>query len=264
MEIKRIKLKSLKNTRDIGGFRTVDGKSVKQGVLIRSGHLARASATDISRLVKDYNLRTVIDLRTEAEIKEKTEMLPDIIEYKTVPLLDNSFLGIARDEYSIKAWFNMFLNTDKDPDEVFCEMYEMLVFGERSKKLIPLVFEEFLSDKTSSILWHCSAGKDRVGVITMLLLLALGVERETIIEDYLATKKFSAKEIFFTKFFSPLVIKEHKLRKCISVLMGVKRQYIERLFERIDNEFDGIEDFFEKQYGISDGDLMKLKAKYLV
>lgn len=264
MEIKRIKLRKLKNTRDLGGFRTADGKTIRHGVLIRSGHLANASESDINLLVKDYNLRTVIDLRTEAEIKEKTENLPDIIEYKTVPLLDNSFLGIARDEYSLKCWFNMFRDGNKDPDQIFCEMYEMLVFGERAKKLIPEIFKEFLSDKDSCVLWHCSAGKDRVGIVTMLLLLALGIERETIIEDYLATARFSASKIFFSKTFSPLVIKEPRLRKCLSVLMGVKRQYIDTVFERIDRDFDNVEDFFEKQYGISGRDISKLRAKYLV
>ncbi len=264
MKIRRIKLETLKNTRDLGGFRTYDGKKIKQNSLLRSGHLAAASGKDISVLCEKHNVGTVIDLRTDAEIKEKPEILPEKIKYIKIPLLDNSFLGIARDEYSVRAWFNVFNDKDRKPVDVFCEMYDALIFGDRAKEMIPRIFDILLSENNNAVLWHCSAGKDRVGIVTLLVLLALDIERKTIIEDYLATRYFSAKEIILTRVFSPFVLRNARLVKCLAVLMGVKKIYVEKIFERIDTEFNGIEDFFEKQYGITSDEIKRLRNKYLV
>ncbi len=264
MKLKRIRCHKLKNTRDLGGF-PAGGKTIRHKALIRSGALSKGSPEDISKLLNEYKLGTIIDLRIEAEIRDKPYEIPEGVNYHNILLLDKSYLGIARDEYSIKTWFNLFKDTDRMPEDVFSEMYEMLVFSERSAELIPQIFDIILNvDANKSVLWHCSAGKDRVGVVTMLILLALGVDRELIIEDFLATNRFSAAEIFKTRFFAPLVIRDRHLLKCLAVLMGVKSMYLENIFNRIDSEFDSVEDFFNKQYGITADDINRLKEKYLV
>lgn len=264
MKIRRIKLQKLKNTRDLGGFVACDGRRIKPQMLIRSGSLFKATKKDIERLCHHHHLKTIIDLRIDAEINEKPDPVFDGVSYVRVPLLDKAYLGITRDEYSLYSWFNIFSDSSKRPEDVFYEMYEMLVFGERSKKLIPQIFDILLQKDTEAVLWHCSAGKDRVGIVTMLILVALGVDRETIIEDFLATNRFSAAEIIKTRVFAPLVIKDRRQRKCLAILMGVKREYLDRLFNKIDTDFESIEDFFVSQYGISADMLCELKNKFLV
>ncbi len=263
MKLRRIKLSSLKNTRDLGNIPALEGKRIISHKLIRSGLLAKGKACDVNKLISDYNIKKVIDLRTDAEINEKPEVLPENVKYIRIPMLDDSYLGIARDEYSIQCWFNLFKDCSREPEEVFYDMYEMLVFSERSKKLIREIFDIFLADDEGSILWHCSAGKDRVGVVTMLLLTALGVKRDVIIEDFLATNVFTVAEILKMRIFSPFVIKERRLRKCLNILMTVKSMYLERIFLKIDKEYDDIFDFFYKQYGVSYDEIMKLREKYL-
>ena len=88
MKIKRIKLQKLKNTRELGGYPTSDGRTVKNNMLIRSGHLANASDDDIKTLTEKYGLRTVVDLRIDNEINEKPDNLTDEINYIRIPLLD--------------------------------------------------------------------------------------------------------------------------------------------------------------------------------
>ncbi len=262
MKIKRIKLKGLKNTRDLGGIKTADGKTVKYGMLIRSGHLNKAKPSDMRILCNEHNLKTVIDLRIEAEINEKPDVLNEGINYVHLPLLDKAFLGITRDEYSLRSWFNIFEDRSKRPEDVFYEMYKMIVFGERTKNMISEIFRILLDGSSSAVLWHCSAGKDRVGVVTMLILLALGVDREVIVQDFLATNRFSAAEIIKTRVFAPLVIRDRYQRKCLAVLMGVKREYLDRLFEYIDANFSSVESMFEKHFGISGDMLIKLREIY--
>lgn len=262
MRIKRIRLKGLKNTRDLGGFPTSDGRVIRSGMLIRSGHLNKAKNRDIDLLCEKHNLKTVIDLRIEAEIKEKPDKLNREINYIHLPLLDKAFLGITRDEYSLLLWFNIFEDRTKRPEDIFYEMYEMLVFGERTKNMITEIFRVLLDDNSAAVLWHCSAGKDRVGVVTMLILLALGVDRELIVQDFLATNRFTAAEIIKTRVFAPLVIKGRYKRKCLAVLMGVKREYLDRLFEYIDCNFNSVEDMFLSHFGIGPDMINRLRNKY--
>ncbi len=262
MKIKRIKLQKLKNTRELGGYPTIDGRTVKHNVLIRSGHLAKATDEDIKTLTSEYCLKTVIDLRIDAEIKEKPDNLTSDINYVRIPLLDKAYLGITRDEYSIKSWFNLFEDESRRPEDIFFDMYEILVFGERSKTLIPEIFSIFAGDN-ETVLWHCSAGKDRVGIVTMLILLALGVQENVIVEDFLATNRFSAGEIIKTRFFSSFVIKSRWQRKCLAILMGVKREYMDRLLSRIHNDYADIFDFFQKVYSIDKDTILKLREKYI-
>lgn len=263
MKIKRIKLKSLKNTRDLGGICTSDGKTIKNNLLIRSGHLGNASDEDISILCKKHNLGIVVDFRIDAEIKEHPDNLCNAVQYIRLPLLEKSYLGITRDEYSLYSWFNLFDDKTRTPDDIFYDMYDFLVFGDRARELIPQFFNILLESKGKAVLWHCSAGKDRVGITTMLLLLALGVDKDTIIDDFMATNKFTKNAILKTRIFSPLVIKERWKRKCLDVLMTVKPMYLERIFEKVEREYQSVEDFFEKQYGINRDTIIQLKKMYL-
>ncbi len=262
MQIKRIKLEKPKNTREFGGYPTVDGRVVRHNMLIRSGQLSKATDNDIKTLTEKYNLKTVIDLRIDAEIKEKPDNLTPAVNYVRVPLLDKAYLGITRDEYSIQSWFHLFKDESRRPEDIFFDMYEMLVFGERSKKLIPEIFSIFSGDN-EAVLWHCSAGKDRVGIVSMLILLALGVDEEVIVEDFLATNRFSAAEIIKTRVFAPFVIKNRWHRKCLAILMGVKREYMDRLLYRIHNDYSDIFEFFERVYSIDKETILNLREKYL-
>lgn len=264
MELKRIKLDTLKNTRDLGGIKTADGHSIRSHMLIRSGQLAGVTEKDFSILKNEYGLKTVIDLRTDAEMLESPDELPEGIGYISLPLLDNSFLGIARDEFSMKSWLNVFRDSDAEPEEIFSDMYQKLVFGERSEKFVRQFFDILLKSEGGSVLWHCSAGKDRVGIMTMLLLGALGADRETITKDYLATEKFLAADIIRGKILAPFVLHNRKLLKCFNVLLGVKREYPDRIFDRIEKEYGSMKKFLSEHFGITEEEIIILRKKYLI
>ena len=98
MEVKRIALQGLSNTRDLGGISGESGAPVKERRLIRSGALFHGAGADLSVLREAYGVHTVIDLRTAVEAENEPDPAFPGWEIRRLPLLDDSFFGIARDE----------------------------------------------------------------------------------------------------------------------------------------------------------------------
>ena len=159
----------INNIRDLGGIRTKDGKTIKQGCLVRSANLAQAEEQDMN------GISTVIDLRTPGERDEKPDC-PCGREYLALPIFENITAGISHEKKAEKKGA---------PD--MSDLYRWLVRECRDN--FKKVVEEIMAHDYSSgaILWHCSEGKDRCGLTTALVLEMLGVDRKVIMEDYLKT-----------------------------------------------------------------------------
>lgn len=184
-----INLKGTQNTRDIGGYETKAGQHVRWGKIIRSDHLSRLKKDDFQTL-EDMGLRTIIDLRTAGEAKRSPTVWigdnpPDILN-----------IPIGKDD---GEWFRVqdrFLSsgkfTEEDSLNLFVEGYRSLAQAglESYSKLMAVVVDE----SNWPLLIHCSAGKDRSGVAIALILEAVGVDRETIMEDYLLTNEAARTE----------------------------------------------------------------------
>ena len=96
MDIQRITLEGLHNTRDLGGFKSTDGRQIRYKKLIRSGELYRATENDKIRLSKEYHLKKIIDFRTETERSGKPDPEIDGAVYIADPILKEETLGITR------------------------------------------------------------------------------------------------------------------------------------------------------------------------
>ena len=260
--IKRIKFEKLKNTRDLGGFVCSDGRKIKSRLLLRSGELGKATKNDINLLRNGYDLRTVIDLRTDAEKHQSPDPAIDGVEYIECPLLDNSFLGIARDEYSIEAWLNLFVDSDRQPVEIFGDMYLRLTFDEYVRPYVKKIFD-ILANADGAVLWHCSAGKDRVGVTTALILSVLGVPEEVIVRDYLMTGVFTFPEIAEIRFLAGLKYHNKKMNEAVACLMGVRKEYIVPVLEKAKAEYGSVEGMLVELFGIAPETLEAIRKKYL-
>jgi protein-tyrosine phosphatase len=181
-----IDLKGTSNTRDIGGYKTSDGRALRWRQIIRSDNLSRLTPEDFQKL-EELGVKTVIDLRTERE----HEQSPTVWQGDHPPQFLHFPIGHAKND-----WFNaqrkmMKSNrfTEEQALEHMSNAYRMIADeGPPSlKQLVSVVLDE----SNWPILIHCSAGKDRAGVATMLILEALGVDRETIMEDFLLTNEAS-------------------------------------------------------------------------
>ncbi|MBQ6060452.1 MAG: tyrosine-protein phosphatase [Clostridia bacterium] len=157
------------NMRDLGGLRTVDGRKIKPGMLIRSAHLAQAEEQDTERISE------VIDLRTPAERQESPDRTYGC-EYTPLPVFEEINEGISHEEKAKnRAIPNMAI------------LYGMLIdrYPDAFRRILLRIMQHDYS--RGAILWHCTEGKDRCGITSALVLEMLGVDRETILEDYLKT-----------------------------------------------------------------------------
>jgi protein tyrosine/serine phosphatase len=157
------------NFRDLGGYPGADGRSIRWRRLFRADGLTRLDEDDCAQLA-DLGLATVIDLRTKGEVEERGRFPEDAfeVEYHHLPLTD--VLPPTED-----------LNRYDEPAFVTTRYQQLFTEGSKSLARAVQVLAE--PDALPAV-FHCSAGKDRTGVLAALVLGFLGVPRDIIIEDY--------------------------------------------------------------------------------
>lgn len=266
--IQRIELERLANTRDLGGLSASGGTEIRPGRLIRSGTLYSMSEKDADILTGSYGLKTIIDFRTSTERTEKPDpVLPGVTNHH-VPIMEDVAVGITHDKKSDdKSSFDhtisLLMSQGIDPVHYMQNVYRELVEGAHSKAAFRTFFNLLLSQDAGASLWHCSAGKDRVGTGTALLLSALGVDRDIIIKDYLMTGTFLKNES--DNLLDALRAKgtDEFLIECVDTCMGVREEYILSVFRGIEETSGSVEAYLHEQIGLTPEKQNELKALYL-
>ena len=261
--IKRIPLKSLNNTRDLGGIKTEDGRSIKHHRLIRSGELSKISEEDINVLKNEYNLRKIVDLRTDLEKEHKPDREIDGVEFEHIPFIDTTTVGITREKNIVYTAVKKIKTMDESPAAYMESMYRALITNEFSIGNIKRFFEVVLENEEGSVLFHCSAGKDRVGAACMILLSILGVPQSSIIKDYLATQKFGRKYNKKYETLAKYVSKGSKVSEYAKVFLSTDKNFILAMYDEIEKLYGTVENYAEKCLGLDKEKQEKLKAMYL-
>jgi protein tyrosine/serine phosphatase len=171
-----IDLDGTNNTRDLGGLPTADGQQTVRGRLLRSDNLQDLSPADVRRLVTDYRVRTVADLRAVIEVKATgpgpltAEPEVTIVNLSLFPEHDDHIVPPSQRRSDVGRGFSgLYLGFLADrPDSVLTAL-RMVAHGEGATVV------------------HCTAGKDRTGVVVALALAEAGVERPAIVADYAAS-----------------------------------------------------------------------------
>ncbi len=250
-----IKLKSVKNIRDFGGIVNKEGKRLKDGMFIRSGSLSSLSDADAEVVFDQYHVKTVIDLRTQGETSEKPDRIRDGIRYLRIPIINEAMAGISHEQEAKE-------NMDLIPD--LADLYRMVCSSDFAIEAMKKVFDSILRySSDGAVLWHCTEGKDRCGVISALFLSLLDVDREAVIENYLLTNRLNRRKA--RKYYAlVLVVKRSKYyaKKIHSVFIA-DRRYIEAAFDEIEQKFGTLDRFFRDALGITDEMKAALKANYL-
>ena len=184
-----IHLDGTTNTRDIGGYQTSDMGTLRWGQIIRSDKLSRLTANDFHKL-EEMGVKTVIDLRTNKEHKQS----PTVWEGDNPPRFFHFPVGDVNNDWfrAQRAMMRKNRFTQKQSMKHMVEGYEMI--AEEGTSSYQNLMEVVLDESNWPVLIHCTAGKDRSGVAVALILEALGVDRETIMDEYLLTNRYSRVE----------------------------------------------------------------------
>lgn len=254
-----IKLEQAANVRDLGGYETVNDRKVNYKKLIRSASLADLTEKD-QRTLGDYGVVTVVDFRSP----EEEEKEPD----KAIPGATNLFMPVfSTDETeSTIAPTQLFQKLEQGftAEKQMVEVYEHFVEADSARQTYRKFFETILSneDPAKSVLFHCTAGKDRTGFGAAMFLAALGVPQEEIYKNYLETNVYMAAK-------TDTMIKQaidngapELLVAGIRQLMAADKQYLDASFASIAENFGDVTNFLQEGLQLSQGDLNLLEELY--
>lgn len=245
-----------RNFRDLGGYPTTDGRRVKWGQLYRSGSMASLTSADYDYLYS-LGIKVVCDFRTTAERTAEPFDFPA--------------------ESKITHWY-------RDYDHAFGDMSPDLFKGLTAEKMRDMMIEGYrrtadeqapayremfrrlLADEIP-LAFNCTAGKDRTGVAAALILSALGVPRDIIVEDYAMSERIvdfhselvgngKEKDGAFS-FLSSLP------REVVAPLMRTEPAYIQTTFEVIEQKYGSVEGYLTSVLGLSPADLQQLRDRLL-
>ncbi|MDJ0657423.1 MAG: tyrosine-protein phosphatase [Xanthomonadales bacterium] len=248
-------LTTVHNFRDLGGYRTRDGASVRWRRLFRSGQLSDLDGED-QDAVAELGIREVHDFRRPEECERFPSRLPGSVTTRTYPL------GIA----SLKAVTDLVFSGQASA----AGTRQMMVDGYRGfvRDLSPELstfLKAMAQPSDHGILMHCLAGKDRTGAAVALLLSALDVPRDTIVEDYLlSAEHFPVDSImdlllgYFARKQAPPVSREALQPYC-----GVDADYLLAAFDEIDARHGGTDAYLSRTLGLSESQRQTLRDNFL-
>ena len=245
-----INLKNTFNLRTIGGIKTKNNKIVKKGILFRSDNLARLNTLDLHYL-NMLNIKRIVDFRSFNEVDKEPNILPDNVDYINMPI--SSDKKISKEIHLI---LNNILN--KDMKDYLIEANRNFVL--ENTNIFSNFVKDFIESEGQCTLFHCTAGKDRTGFATAIILSILDVPREVIIEEYLFSNYCIERTINqqLAKVCKIMDI-EHKDCYKIMPLMIVDIDYINEAFQTIDSQYGNIDNYIKNGLKISDDEINKLK-----
>ncbi|MDE7105835.1 MAG: tyrosine-protein phosphatase, partial [Anaeroplasmataceae bacterium] len=251
-----------KNTRSLSDLTNKNGLKIKKHLLIRSDALNKLDEADQRILKEEYHLKRVIDLRCDNEVKNNPDVFIPGVEIILNPILPSQRVGVTKkgnDEEDFRDFIEAIKTNGADSSVRFMtKVYQEVVTSEFSTHAYQEFLRILLKDVGGATLWHCSAGKDRAGFATMILLYALDFDIKDIIEDYLSTNLYYQGNI------------EHFVKECgeeyrevLGTIFGVRKEYVDVLFESIRKMYGSFDTYLEKGLLFSKEDKERLQSMYL-
>jgi protein-tyrosine phosphatase len=263
-----IELDGADNVRDLGGLPTVDGRKTRPHRLIRSDSLQELSASDVRRLVDDFEVRAVADLRTGVEVSSEgpgpmtREPLVDIRHFSLFPEAGTNTDAVAvqdEDGPVVLPWQTRERPQSDDERRRGAAGIYLGYLDDRGDSVVDAL--RLIANTDGATIVHCAAGKDRTGVVVAFALAEVGVERDAIVEDY----ALSADRV-------PLVIKRLASRRTYADDIAVDDEQMrrhrpqpatmERLLAAIDDLYGGVPAWL-RNHGWTEGDAAALRERLL-
>ncbi|MDO5858304.1 tyrosine-protein phosphatase [Myroides odoratimimus] len=254
---RKIPFDKVHNFRDIGGIKTKDGRVVNWGRFYRADALATIQDSEFD-LFNDLGITKVFDLRGAHEVEKAPNNQPKQVKYIHIPVFNEVnaeyFKEIEKKfisgDFTLEDADQMLLDANRD----FASLYTA-----KFKDLVHQILEE-----DTPIVYHCSAGKDRTGFTSALLLSILNVDRATILDEYEMTNFYTQHTIEDNiEKMSKLMPGVKKINKeAFRAMMGVKKEFLQMAFDTIDQRYGGMDNYIKNQLGISDQKRKELIKRY--
>lgn len=250
-----------RNFRELGDYETLSGKKIKMHKLLRTGNLADLSPFD-KQFLTDYGVKYDVDFRSKEEVYNQPDRVPDGVEYIYDPVFSEDLTN------SSKSLNDLNKQAANDADFGFDHMhyaYEDMIESESAQNAYRKLFEVLLKNdgENESVIFHCTAGKDRTGFGAMLVLSALGVPFSTIKKDYLLTN-------ITTKDFVDSMVeharqngRNENVLQSIRDIQSVRPEYLDHAIKVLNDEYGGINNYLRDVMKLSSADIMKLREIYL-
>ncbi len=252
---------SIPNLRDLGGYKTTDGNTVKRGLVYRSNQLHNISASDML-LFANLNLKNVYDLRTAPERTHLPDEIPVGVNNVWLDVLADdptsgpaNLIGLLSDPQAANAELG-----DGKVEELFKIAYRQFFSLPSAQIGFRELFMSLGEEDQLPALFHCTTGKDRTGWAAAALLTLLGVPLETVKEDYLRSNDYILPmyDTFIQSFIAaggdPSIPE---------AILGVKEEYLDAAFDEMQATYGTIERYFSEGLGISVVQQTALRNVYL-
>jgi protein-tyrosine phosphatase len=258
VSIRRLPLEGAKNFRDLGGYRTGDGRYVRWGLVYRSNYLVDLTPKDFAYL-NGLGIRLVCDVRSEAErARTPDHWVGNAPVFFSVPIGPNRDGTLTSEELKqrVAVLSNESKNSTRGYDKLAVDFAPQ--FGNILRRLaagdLPAVE-------------HCSSGKDRTGIFSAILLTALGVPRSTVIQDYLLTTRYLLATDSIEKTTADLQkifgLSEPLDAATVQALMTTKPGTLDATFESLNKTYGSFDAYLQNGLKISNSDLETLRQRLL-
>jgi protein-tyrosine phosphatase len=254
-------MSTVQNLRDLGVWRTREGKRVRSRLLYRSAALDRLQGDDESNFA-GLGIRSIFDLRSEAERTQRPDRIPPGTEYVVVDVFKDS----------PDAAPAQLLKVPTDPklaEEMLGGGKAVPLFEEGYRKIVTLpsalaafyrLFSDLSSEENRPALFHCTGGKDRTGWAAASMLMLLGVPDEVVMQEYLLTNEQLLPES------KPIFDRFEAMGGDPELLMpvyGVRKEYLEAAMDEMRKRFGTVEGYFTDGLGLDVGIVHALRAAYI-
>ncbi|MCW5320808.1 tyrosine-protein phosphatase [Verminephrobacter aporrectodeae subsp. tuberculatae] len=232
------------NFRDLGGYPGHGGRGVKWRCLFRSDHLADLTAQDRA-LFATLGVARAVDFRGQAESAASAYVFPGVAYHPLAiePTVVQRALELQRSGRQLSA---------QDAVGLMQETYRGFVHD--SAPRFAALFRLLLDERQTPLVFHCTAGKDRTGFAAALILLALGVARDLVMQDYLLTNALYRR---------PKGVGSHTSEEVLAVLWRVQEEFLNAALHRVDQDFGGVAAYLADALGVDSAAQRELAGRYL-
>lgn len=241
------------NFRDLGGVETCDGRKVKKGIFFRASNLYNLGEEDIN-FIKSLNIKCIFDYRTDEEAEKYPTTRIEGIKYIRVPAFNMPIFMQKSEDTQMQTQIIEKISNNEMYD-MMLKLYSSLpVCNASYKKLVELIQDP----NQLGFLSQCTSGKDRTGVGTAIIYMILGVDRETIMKDYLESNNYAKIQIEDMKNKFPDL--KGVPYEYINNMMGVNANYLLRVYNIIDSKYKSVEEYLYEEFELTSDKLYNIRS----